>query len=297
MSASGFGFEEEEEDGNPITKKALKALIKKHNLYNTAELNDVLYLHYQGFTRICNLHPFTNLKALWLNNNAISRIEGLDELRNLSCLYLANNIIDSLSGLDNLVSLDTLSLSHNYISVIEGLHNCVRLTTVELDHNKFRQPAGLAGLLAAPTIAILNLNNNDIESEEFAEVIRGLDQLRVLRMVGNPVVRQMRDYRRRLILQFQELRFLDDAPVEDDERRCVAAWAEGGIPAERAERAKIKEEKDAKHEENMRKFRELQGKKIPPEADVEDEQVRDAQGEVDPFFVTEQTGDVVNDVD
>jgi dynein assembly factor 1 len=292
-----FEFEEEEE-GKPITKKVIKTIIKKHNLYTTPELNDILYLHHQGFTAIRNLDPYVNLKALWLNNNAISRIEGLDQLRNLTCLYLANNIIDSLSGLENLTSLDTLSLSHNYIAHVEGLQNCVKLTTVELDHNKLRSPAGIAGLLAAPTITILNLNNNDIEEEECAVVLKDLQLLRVFRLVGNPVTRQMRDYRRRLILQWPELRFLDDAPVDEDERRSVTAWGIGGIEAERAERAKIKSEKDAKHLENMQKLRALQGKKpLKVEGGESEETVAEPVVEDEPFFVTEQTGDEPGEVD
>jgi dynein assembly factor 1 len=285
-----FREEEEEEEGTPITKKAIKEVIKKHNLYNTPELNEVLYLHYRGFTRICNLDKFVNLKALWLNNNAICRIEGLDELRNLTCLYLANNLIDAISGLENLTSLDTLCLSHNYIARIEGLQNCQKLTTIELDHNKFRDPQGLSGLVEAPTITILNLNNNDIADEEFANVIQPLRQLRVLRMVGNRVTRQMKDYRRRLILEFQELRFLDEAPVDGDERRCVTAWGVGGVQAERAEREAIKAEKDARHRENMRKLREMQGK--TPEKAAAEEGRDDDRERVDPFFVTETTEDI-----
>lgn len=284
-------FGEEEEEGVPITKKALKALIRKHNLYSTPSLNEVLYLHHQGFTQIRNLDKYVNLKALWLNNNAISKIEGLEQLVNLKCLYLASNIIESMSGLEALVALDTLSLSHNYIRRIEGLQNCKCLTTLELDHNKFGDPDGLAGVMeVADSLTILNLNNNDIEDERFAEVIKGLTKLRVLRMVGNEVTRKMRDYRRRLILQFEDLRFLDDAPVEDDERRCVTAWGQGGREAEKAERQKIKSEKDALHQENMRKFRELTGRPAKVE-EVEPQQPdsREEQEKEKPFFVTEQT--------
>jgi dynein assembly factor 1 len=255
--------EEEEQDGVPITKKAIKASVKKHSLYNTPDLNDVLYLHYQGFTRIQKLDKYVNLKALWLNNNAITKIEGLSELRNLTCLYLQSNLIDCISGLENLTKLDTLALSHNFISRIEGIENCPVLTSVELDHNKFRTPEALSGLLAAPAIKLLNLNDNIIESEEFLEVIKGLTQLRVLRMTGNPVTRQMKNYRRRIVLAFEDLRFLDDAPVDEDERRCTLAWSRGGREEEKAEREKIKAEKENLRAENARKFHEMLKKPAP----------------------------------
>ena len=264
-------FEEEEEDGSPITKKAIKESIKKHKLYSTPELNDVLYLHYCGFTKIQNLDPFINLKALWLNNNAISTIEGLDQLQNLRCLYLQNNIIDKISGLDKLANLDTLSLSTNYIQEIEGLEGCSSLSTIELDRNKLMDPSKLSGLLSAPSLTIVNLNNNIISDERFLDIISGLKKLRVLRMEGNPVTRAMKNYRRRIILQFPDLRFLDDAPVTDEERRLVNAWNEGGIEAEKRERQLIKQEKDLKHEENMKQFYDLWKKPEKSERELEEE--------------------------
>ncbi|KAH0787035.1 Leucine Rich Repeat family protein [Histomonas meleagridis] len=264
-------FAEEEEDGSPITKKAIKESIKKHKLYITPELNDVLYLHYSGFTKIENLDPFINLKALWLNNNAISTIEGLDQLQNLRSLYLQNNIIEKISGLDKLSNLDTLCLSTNFIQEIEGLGGCTKLSTIELDHNKLMDPSKLSGLLEAPSLTIINLSNNMISDERFLDIISGLQKLRVLRMEGNAVTRNMKNYRRRIILQFPDLRYLDDAPVTDEERRLVNAWKEGGIEAEKRERQLIKQEKDLKHEENMKQFYELRKKseekngETPPE--------------------------------
>lgn len=247
----------EEEDGHPISKKDIKESIKKHKLYSTPSLNEVLYLHYLGFTKIQNLEPFINLKALWLNNNAITKIEGLDELTNLTCLYLANNLIDEISGLDKLEKLDTLVLSSNYISKIEGLSGCKNLTTLSIDHNRIKEAENLIGLTEAPTLTILNMNDNQIKDEQFAEIIRPLTLLRVLRMNGNEVTRNMKNYRRRITLEFEDLKFLDDAPVTDEDRRLALAWSKGGIQEERKERDLIKKEKEEKHTENMKKFHEL----------------------------------------
>ena len=178
-------------------------------------------------------------------------------MTNLTCLYLANNLIEEITGLEKLENLDTLVLSSNFISKVDGLSGCKKLTTLSLDHNKFRNPENLAGLADTPTITILNMNNNTIENEDFAEVIKPLQALRVLRMEGNGVTRQMKNYRRRLTLMFPELRFLDDAPVTEEDRRLANAWNEGGLQAERAERILIKKEKDEQHAEHMRKFNEL----------------------------------------
>lgn len=101
-----------------MSEEMLKKLCKKHKLYITPKLNDVLYLHYQGtysgrvimhhvfaefncnykflhvgFHEIECLEDYTGLKCLWLDCNAIAQISGLDNQKELRCLYLHNNFI------------------------------------------------------------------------------------------------------------------------------------------------------------------------------------------------------------
>lgn len=76
-----------------MTQERIRALCKKNDLYLSPSLNDVLYLHFQGFDEIASLEDYTQLKCLWLDSNAITTIQGLDNQRELKCLFLQNNLI------------------------------------------------------------------------------------------------------------------------------------------------------------------------------------------------------------
>ena len=69
--------------GAKMTEKVLQQICQKNEQYRTPELNDVLYLHYQGFQKIENLNKYTALKCLWLESNSIMKIEGLEKLSEL----------------------------------------------------------------------------------------------------------------------------------------------------------------------------------------------------------------------
>lgn len=69
-----------------MTKEALLAICKEHNLYKTPSLNDKLYCNFKGFTNIANLEAYTGLRALFLEGNALDSLDGLPELKELRCL-------------------------------------------------------------------------------------------------------------------------------------------------------------------------------------------------------------------
>jgi dynein assembly factor 1 len=250
--------EEDEDDGMSMTPKAILECCRKHSLYVVPDLNDVLYLHSEGFPKIKNLDAYTGLKALWLNNNQISVIENLANLTSLTSLYLNNNFITEIAGLETLVNLECLCLSGNHITKVSGLENLKRLTTLEIDHNSVKSGEAIEGILNCPSIQILNITFNQIDDPNVIDVLEQMPDLRVLRMDSNPIVPKTRNYRRMMITRLKQLKYLDDEPVNDEDRRLVAAWNEGGRTGEMNERHKIKQERFDVERQAMKDLRRLQ---------------------------------------
>ena len=94
----------------------------------------------------------------------------------------------------------------------------------------------------------MDLQNNEIDGDPEAMVglFASMPKLACLYMQGNPVVSQLRQYRKRMIASIASLAYLDDRPVFPLERRCAEAWAAGGLDAEKAARKAFKEEEAAK---------------------------------------------------
>jgi dynein assembly factor 1 len=227
----------------------------KNRLYTLPELNETLYLHFSCFQRIGSLDPYVNLTSLWLNNNAINVIEELSSLTKLVCLYLQGNVIERIDGLDALVNLETLVLSSNYIKKIENLGRLTKLHTLDLDHNYISDPANLQGVLEVPSVGVLNIAHNKLETEGFLPVVSQMANLNLLKLEGNPIARTMSQYRRRLLNAMPRLRYLDDQPVTDTELRCAIAWGRGGRDAEMEERQAIRQEKEDERARSRRELR------------------------------------------
>lgn len=75
------------------------------------------------------------------------------------------------------------------------------------------------------------------------EVLVKIPQLKVLYCQGNEFIRKISAYRKTVIAKIPTLKYLDDRPVFEEDRRRAEAYAIGGIEAERAEVKKIKKEK------------------------------------------------------
>ncbi|XP_073823884.1 defective transmitter release isoform X2 [Musca autumnalis] len=222
---------------NRITKKRILELCKRDKLYQTPQLNDVLYLHYQGFQCIECLEDYTELKCLWLECNAISEIQGLENQTKLKCLYLQSNLIRKIENLEFCKELDTINLSQNQIRKIENLGIDVLpvLNTLNIASNYIKDAEGLRDLENCKNLSVLDLSNNRIDDILVVKVFAKMPELKVLVLTGNPVVSKIPQYRKTLILECKKLTYLDQRPVFPKDRACAEAWKRGGYEEERKE--------------------------------------------------------------
>lgn len=191
-----------------MTPKFLKKLCKEHSLYTTPSINDKLYLHYKGFTQIQNLDEYTGLKALWLEGNGISKIEGLDSLHLLRSLFLQENIIEKIEGLDSLIELDSINLSKNFIKKVENLDHLKKLTSINLAHNHLASVDDVRELSKVPSLETIDIQHNRINGgiDIIDEVLSQMPNLKVLYLMGNPFVKNIRHYRKMVIYKCKDLR-------------------------------------------------------------------------------------------
>ena len=276
----------EEEDQQMMSRKYLDKILCSDfkQYYRTHELNEILYLHYKSFKKIQNLDTFVNLKVLYLEGNAISKIEGLDKLVNLTSLYLHENCIEKIEGLDNLCHLANLNISDNLIKKIENLKGLTNLSNLLLKRNRIgiKGIEDLKGLLElGKEIAVIDLSDNLIEDPKIVdEILTKFADLRVIYLKGNDVVRKIPNYRKTLISKIDSLKYIDDKPIFEDEKRFAMAFARGGYEEEKKERAKYREEIRLKEEQRIRDFCKMMNKyKEEGEQEKEEKKISEEERE------------------
>ena len=276
----------EEEDQQMMSRKYLDKILCSDfkQYYRTHELNEILYLHYKSFKKIQNLDTFVNLKVLYLEGNAISKIEGLDKLVNLTSLYLHENCIEKIEGLDNLCHLANLNISDNLIKKIENLKGLTNLSNLLLKRNRIgiKGIEDLKGLLElGKEIAVIDLSDNLIEDPKIVdEILTKFADLRVIYLKGNDVVRKIPNYRKTLISKIDTLKYIDDKPIFEDEKRFAMAFARGGYEEEKKERAKYREEIRLKEEQRIRDFCKMMNKyKEEGEQEMQEKKISEEERE------------------
>nr|Q29KL8.2 RecName: Full=Dynein axonemal assembly factor 1 homolog; AltName: Full=Defective transmitter-recycling protein; AltName: Full=Leucine-rich repeat-containing protein 50 homolog [Drosophila pseudoobscura pseudoobscura] len=271
MCERGFARRREEVTGlNRITEKGLKDICKRDKLYQTPRLNDVLYLHFQGYQCIENLDEYTELKSLWLESNAISEIQNLTKLTKLKCLYLQNNLITKMENLEFNRELDTLNLSQNHIRKIENIGTDILpvLNTLNITSNYLTDSASLAALVECKTLSVLDLSNNRIDDILIVKIFEQMPSLKVLVLQGNPVVSRLPQYRKTLILACKELTYLDSRPVFPRDRACAEAWKREGYEGERKEVQRWNRAERRKTRESVNSTIRMRNRHLKPEDQV-----------------------------
>ena len=84
-----------------------------------------------------------------------------------------------------------------------------------------------------------------------------MPNLKVLYLQQNPCISKIKQYRKTMIAKLPQLKYLDDRPVFDDDRRNAEAFARGGLDEERKERALIAQEKKDRDEANRIAFKDM----------------------------------------
>ncbi|XP_070168693.1 dynein axonemal assembly factor 1 homolog [Polyergus mexicanus] len=227
---------DEKKHGVRMTEELIRKHCKEQRLYQTPHLNDILYLHFKGFSFIESLEKYTGLKCLWLESNGIREIANLENQSELKCLFLHHNLISKIENLDYLTKLDTLNLSHNTIRRIENLDGLKFLNNLNLSHNYLRETADIEHLRLLHALSILDISSNKIDTCDVVDILGDVKSLRVVTLTGNPVLKQIKMYRKTMILKCKNLQYLDDRPVFPRDRACAEAWMRGGVDEEMAER-------------------------------------------------------------
>ncbi|KAH8069176.1 dynein associated LRR protein [Aureococcus anophagefferens] len=226
--------------GVEMTKKFMVDLCMKHDGYRTPHVNDKLYLHQQGFRCIepSVMGLYTGVRSLWLQQNGLTKIQGLENCVEVKTLMLHENCIDELEGLETLVDLDSLNMSKNFLKRVEGLEACTKLQTLNVGFNNIGPEAfEIEHVLLLPALSTLDVQANGLaDGEGVLAIFKQMPDLRVLYCQGNPFVKELRNYRKRMISEIKTLRYLDDRP------------------AERAEIAQIRADKKAAEDKRVRDF-------------------------------------------
>merc|ERR1719262_312605 len=107
------------------------------------------------------------------------------------------------------------------------------------------------------------INSLDIQDNQLSDpdilpdVFMRMNDLRVLYLKGNECCKRIRNYRKTTTACLKDLKYLDDRPVFEDDRRAAEAFNRGGLEEERNERKKMREEKSEAHKRNMEAFQNM----------------------------------------
>ncbi len=92
---------------------------------------------------------------------------------------------------------------------------------LSLKANYLTSANDLYQILDVPSITVLDIQSNRINDVQVVDILASMPNLKVLYLKGNDVVKKIPHYRKTLIAKCKLLKYLDDRPVFEDERRRV----------------------------------------------------------------------------
>jgi len=262
-------------DLRKMTPEVLQAICKERHMWAQPHLNTQLFLNYRGFDAIESLEDYTSVRSLHLGNNNIRRIDGLDRMSDLVSLHLEANSITRIENLSANLQLRHLNLECNGITCVEGLSHLCQLEELNLSRNRIENLENLEPLREVKALSNIDVSHNQIvASEGVIEFWTSLpSQIRLLRYHGNPGVRHIKNYRKHFVNALPQLGFLDERPINSNERKCCAAWAKGGMEAMHqakreiyAQRHRQDRQVDPDRREHLTRMRKLAMARIEREA-------------------------------
>ena len=158
-------------------------------------------------------------------------------------LYLQQNQIAKIENISHLTNLVEINLAQNHITKVEGLRGLDNLKNLDLKDNLISTVDDCQELLELPSLASLDLKSNNIadRDEKILEFFGQFADLKSLYLKGNPCVRFISMYRKRITAEMPSLTYLDDRPIYEIERITIDAFKRGGAEEEERVRSEYQQ--------------------------------------------------------
>uniref|UniRef100_A0A3Q3WLU9 Uncharacterized protein n=1 Tax=Mola mola TaxID=94237 RepID=A0A3Q3WLU9_MOLML len=190
---------------------------RRLSLLSTAQLLSLLNpitalnLDNQRISRLINLNKLVNLRWGSFNDNDISKVEGLDSCSQLEELSLNNNYISSITGRSHRQLANGNQLSSLDASFLDQLQN---LSFLSVENNCI---SSLHGIKRVRSLRELYIGNNQISTSQDIYYLKGLVNLIILDLNGNPLLEKVENYRIYVVFHLPVLKALDGVAVEATE--------------------------------------------------------------------------------
>ena len=258
--------------------------LKIQNIENFCNCK-ALWLENNSISTIENLEPLRELKTIFLQNNQINSFLGAaeacianpEETPQLASMYprglrptsgplpsitninLSSNGLLSLDGISFIFpNAESLIVSQNRLTNISAeLKSLVRLCVFDISHNQIDIDASPVESQSIPIYEGSLLNFETEAEREILCVATHPPQISTVIFVGNPFVKKIKHYRKKLISMSSSIKAIDDEPVFNSEREASEAYSMGGRNAERQAREKLRAHTQEVGRQNMKRFDEM----------------------------------------